>query len=73
MTICFPEFPHTMQLTSVDVLAWKQAMPWAMAQGATIIPVGYSIATMDLKPQLLQLRDAEVDYIWMLVADQIAN
>ena len=41
------------------------------ADGADVVhielePAGYSIRTLDLKPQLMRLRDAEVDYIWMM-------
>ena len=45
---------------------WQMAQAWVMKQGVELEPVGYSIRTMDLKPQLMRLRDAEVDYIWML-------
>ena len=45
---------------------WQIAQPWVMQQGVELEPVSYSIATMDLQPQLLTLREAEVDYIWML-------
>jgi len=45
---------------------WQMAQGWAMKQGVELEPVGYSIRTLDLMPQLMQLRDAEVDYIWML-------
>jgi hypothetical protein len=47
-------------------LAWKQAEPWAIKQGVELMPVSYPAATLDLKPQLLSLRDAKVDHIWML-------
>ena len=47
-------------------LQWQMAQPWVMAQGVDLKAVSYSIATMDLQPQLLTLREAEVDYIWML-------
>jgi len=45
---------------------WQMAQAWVMKQGVELEPVGYSIRTLDLKPQLMRLRDAEVDYIWML-------
>lgn len=45
---------------------WRMAQGWAMKQGVEIEAVEYSIAARDLKPQLMRLRDAEVDYIWML-------
>ena len=45
---------------------WRMAQGWAMSQGVELEMVEYSIAARDLKPQLLRLRDAEVDYIWML-------
>jgi len=45
---------------------WRMAQSWAMKQGVELVEAGYSIAAMDLKPQLMRLRDSEVDYIWML-------
>jgi ABC-type branched-subunit amino acid transport system substrate-binding protein len=51
---------------------WQMAQPWVMKQGVELEPIGYSISTMDLKPQLMRLRDAEVDYIWMLGLTQNA-
>lgn len=45
---------------------WRMAQGWAMKQGVEIEAVEYPIATRDLKPQLMRLRDAEVNYIWML-------
>ena len=45
---------------------WRMAQAWAMKQGVELEAVEYSIRAIDLKPQLMRLRDAEVDYIWML-------
>ena len=45
---------------------WRMAQAWAMKQGVELEAVEYSIRTMDLKPQLMRLREEEVDYIWML-------
>ncbi len=45
---------------------WQMAQAWAMKQGVELEAVEYSIRTLDLKPQLLRLREANVDYIWML-------
>jgi len=45
---------------------WRLAEPWVRKQGIEIEMAGYSIRTMDLTPQLLRLKEAEVDYIWML-------
>lgn len=45
---------------------WRIAQAWVMKQGVELVPVEYSIRAMDLKPQLLSLREAGVDHIWML-------
>lgn len=45
---------------------WKMAEGWVRGQGVEVVDSPYSIATLDLKPQLMALRDAEVDHIWML-------
>ncbi len=45
---------------------WRMAQAWVMKQGVELEAVEYSIRAIDLKPQLMRLRDAEVDYIWML-------
>ncbi|UCB43765.1 MAG: ABC transporter substrate-binding protein [Dehalococcoidales bacterium] len=45
---------------------WQIAQPWAMQQGVELELASYSIMAPDLQPQLLTLREAEVDYIWML-------
>ncbi|MFC2034533.1 ABC transporter substrate-binding protein [Chloroflexota bacterium] len=47
-------------------LQWRTAESWVRKQGVELEPVEYSIAAMDLTTQMLRLRDAEVDYIWML-------
>jgi hypothetical protein len=45
---------------------WRAAEGWVRKQGIDLELVEYSIRAMDLKPQLMLLRDAEVDYIWMM-------
>lgn len=52
---------------------WKQAQPWAMKQGVEITEVQYSAAGMDLKPQIMKLRDAGVNYVWMMGTTSHAN
>jgi hypothetical protein len=47
-------------------LQWKMAQSWVMKQGVELVEVQYSIRTMDLTPALMSLREAGVDYIWML-------
>jgi ABC-type branched-subunit amino acid transport system substrate-binding protein len=47
-------------------LQWRSAEAWARKQGADFAPVTYSMTTMDLKPQFLQIRDANVDRVWMM-------
>jgi len=54
-------------------LQWRMAQGWAMKQGIELVPKEFSIAAMDLKPQLLALREADVDYIWMLGTSSNAN
>lgn len=52
---------------------YQMALGWAAQQGVEVIPVQFPMVTMDLQPQMLQLRDAGVDYIWMMgVAGQAA-
>jgi ABC-type branched-subunit amino acid transport system substrate-binding protein len=45
---------------------YQMAQAWAAAQGVEFVPVQFPMVTMDLNPQMLQLRDAGVDYIWMM-------
>jgi len=45
-------------------MAWKAAETWIKGQGVDIVPVSYPYATLDFKPQLMQLRDAKVDYVY---------
>ena len=47
-------------------MQYQMAQKWVMQQGVELVPVQFPIALMDLKPQLMKLRDAEVDYIWMM-------
>ncbi|MBI2854318.1 MAG: ABC transporter substrate-binding protein [Chloroflexi bacterium] len=46
-------------------LGWQMAQSWVKKQGIELVPAPFSITAMDLKPQLMALRDAKVDYIWM--------
>ncbi|MFC1964764.1 ABC transporter substrate-binding protein [Chloroflexota bacterium] len=58
----------------VGVLYWElpsgqqyqMAMGWAAAQGVELVPVQFPMVTMDLKPHMLRLLDADVDYVWMM-------
>jgi ABC-type branched-subunit amino acid transport system substrate-binding protein len=52
---------------------WKQAQAWAMKQGVEITEVQYSAAGMDMKPQLMKLRDANAKYVWMMGTSSHAN
>jgi len=45
---------------------WRLAEGWVRGQGVELVLAPYSIATLELKPQLMALRDAGVDHIWML-------
>jgi len=45
---------------------YQMAIPYAMKQGVDLVPVQFPVALMDLKPHLLQLQEADVDYIWMM-------
>ncbi|MFH1775836.1 MAG: ABC transporter substrate-binding protein [Chloroflexota bacterium] len=45
---------------------WRIAEAWMRNQGVDLVPTTFPITALDLKPQLLSLRDAGVDYIWML-------
>lgn len=47
-------------------MQYQMAQRWVMEQGVELVAVQFPIALMDLKPQLMKLRDAEVDYIWMM-------
>jgi len=51
---------------------YQMAIPYAMKIGVEMVPVQFPIALMDLKPQLLQLQEAGVDYIWMMGLTQNA-
>ncbi len=64
-----PEMPKIGVLYWEDVptgAQWRMAEAWVRQQGVELEVAGYSIRTLDLKPQLMRLRDANVDYIWML-------
>ena len=47
-------------------LVWKAAQPWVAKQNVDLVPVPYPYTSLDFSPQLLQLRDAGVNYTWML-------
>jgi branched-chain amino acid transport system substrate-binding protein len=47
-------------------LAWKPAESWVAKQNVDLVPVPYPYTSLDIAPQLLQLRDAGVNYIWQL-------
>jgi branched-chain amino acid transport system substrate-binding protein len=47
-------------------LQWKPAEQFVKNLGIELVPVSYPIASMELKPQILTLRDAGVNHIWML-------
>jgi hypothetical protein len=58
----------------VGVLYWENnpsAEGWMAAKGLAaqknieLVPVTYDIATLDLKTQLMKLKDSKVNYIWM--------
>lgn len=53
-------------------LQYRMAESWVMKQGVELVPVQFPIALMDLKPQLIKLQEAEVDYIWMMGLTQNA-
>ena len=64
-----PDMPKIGVLYWEDVATgqlWRAAEPWVAKQDVEIEMVGYSIRGVDLTPQFLRLRDAEVDYIWMM-------
>jgi hypothetical protein len=44
---------------------WKPAESWVTKQGVELVPVQYPIASLSLNSQLLRLKDAGVNYIWM--------
>jgi ABC-type branched-subunit amino acid transport system substrate-binding protein len=45
---------------------YKMVLPWAGGQDVELVPVQFPMALMDIKPQLLKLQEANVDYIWMM-------
>ena len=47
-------------------LQWRMAEGFVRSLGVELVAAPYSIAGVDLKPQLLTLRDAKVDFIWMM-------
>ena len=53
-------------------MQYRMAESWVRKQGIELEAVQFPIALMDLKPQLMRLRDAEVDYIWMMGLTQNA-
>ncbi len=53
-------------------LQWRVAEAWVRKQGVDVFPVSYPMTSIDLKTQFMQLRDASVDYIWMMCITQQA-
>jgi ABC-type branched-subunit amino acid transport system substrate-binding protein len=47
-------------------LVWKAAQPWVAKQNVDLVPVPYPYTSLDVSPQLMQLRDAGVNYVWQL-------
>lgn len=47
-------------------MQYRMAESWIRKQGVELVPVQFPIALMDLKPQLIKMRDANVDFIWMM-------
>jgi ABC-type branched-subunit amino acid transport system substrate-binding protein len=45
---------------------WKQAQSWVTKQGVNVNEVQYSVTAMDMKASLMKLRDANVNYVWMI-------
>jgi ABC-type branched-subunit amino acid transport system substrate-binding protein len=52
---------------------YQMAIPYAMQNGVDLVPVQYGMQSLDLKPQLIQLQEAGVDYIWMMATTQHAQ
>jgi branched-chain amino acid transport system substrate-binding protein len=58
----------------VGVLYWdlpsgqqyRVAQPYAAQLGIDLVPTSFSMAAQDLKPQLMQVRDAGVNHIWVM-------
>ncbi len=44
---------------------WKPAEAWVTKQGVDLVPVQYPIQSLSYTTQLMHLRDAGVNYIWM--------
>jgi branched-chain amino acid transport system substrate-binding protein len=51
-------------------MVWKAAEAWVKSQGVDLVPVVYPFATLDFKPQLMQLREAKVDYVFGMTTVQ---
>jgi ABC-type branched-subunit amino acid transport system substrate-binding protein len=52
---------------------WKQAQSWAMKQGVEITEVQYPYTGLDMNTQMMKLRDANVNYVWMMGTAAQAN
>jgi ABC-type branched-subunit amino acid transport system substrate-binding protein len=44
--------------------AWQGAQAWGAKRNIDFVPVTYSITALDVKTQLLKLKDSNVNYIW---------
>jgi ABC-type branched-subunit amino acid transport system substrate-binding protein len=54
-------------------LSWKQASNYVTNKGVDIVATApYSMAALDVKPQLMNLRDAGANYIWIQANNQQA-
>ncbi len=54
-------------------LSWKPASNYVASKGVDIAATApYSMGTLDVKPQLMNLRDAEIDYMWIQANNQQA-
>jgi ABC-type branched-subunit amino acid transport system substrate-binding protein len=64
----------------VGVLHWdlpsgqqyRIAQPYAAQLGIDLVPASFSMTAQDLKPQLMQVRDAGVNYIWVMAINPTA-
>jgi ABC-type branched-subunit amino acid transport system substrate-binding protein len=52
---------------------WKQAQSWAIKQGVDITEVQYPYTGLDMNTQMMKLRDANVNYVWMMGTAAQAN
>ena len=54
-------------------LSWKIAENYAKNKGVEIVTAPYSMSALDVKPQLMTLRDAGANYIWIQANTQQAG